>query len=238
MLSLQGHHVRGGGGEPVANKRPRLPKRRRQPSGLKERRKMERKSWEGGGREGASLRKRRRRHRCRGVINGRGRRGSVHLSYLCKKPKTARHPITTLANCYPVACLWLRKQILADWRRVGTRKVALDLASVLRLYGANNVSARCLLLSPPHPFCNCVRTFSTGNCQIECRAPLQPPKILGRARRGSKGGGAMRNGKNIMVVDQVGEMRHSKGLREGTQFEGGGRRIELMGGFCSPSHDQ
>ena len=145
---MQGHHVRGGGGEPVANKRPRLPKRRRQPSGLKERRKMERKSWEGGGREGASLRKRRRRHRCRGVINGRGRRGSVHLSYLCKKPKTARHPITTLANCYPVACLWLRKQILADWRRVGTRKVALDLASVLRLYGANNVSARCLLLSP------------------------------------------------------------------------------------------
>ena len=38
------------------------------------------KELEGG--EGASLRRGRRRHRCRDVINGRGRGGSVHLSSL------------------------------------------------------------------------------------------------------------------------------------------------------------
>ena len=33
-----------------------------------------------------------------------------------------------------------------------------------------------LPLSVPHPFRDCARTFSTGNCQIECR--VRPPMIL------------------------------------------------------------
>ena len=69
-----------------------------------------------------------------------------------------------------------------------TWKVASDLARVYirrrrQQCGCARARSLLLLLCPsllPHPFCDCARTFSTGNCQIECRTPpLQPPpKIL------------------------------------------------------------
>ena len=94
--------------------------------------------------------------------------------------------IMTVANdnCYPVACLWLRKQILANWRRrVGTRGapvIPLILARVCSLrWGEHHplCAIPSSALYPPlaHPFCDCARTFSTGNCQIECRAALPQP---------------------------------------------------------------
>ena len=53
-------------------------------------------------------------------------------------------------------------------------RVRIDLVCLPAMWGRAIPSTSSLPL--PHPFCDCARTFSTGNCQIECR--VRPPKIL------------------------------------------------------------
>ena len=143
-----------------------------------------------GGRSIIALRKgRRRRHRCRSVINGRGRRGSARVSvFSLQETKSApyRHPMIKTLPGQLLSCgmFMAAEANFGGLAEEEEGSVGRNLESRIRFSACVYIRRRrcqqCgrardsfsfFSVPLPHPFCDCARTFSTGNCQIECRAP-------------------------------------------------------------------